>query len=406
MFLRIPWRLVAVSTLVMLIAPRIGAEPIHGQAMLQSALDQFTGTPPQPVVLEAAKNLFQALASMSLVWTMGLYIMRQDIGEMMMELLRFIVVTGTFYWLLINASGESGQGGFVGDIVASFFQIANDGSSGEAIRNNAGNLLSKGLNVFYTLISATGDANTGDAVIGGILGILILSVCALMAAQFLVALVMAWLLSYAGIFLLGFGGSRWTSGIAISFYKHVLALGVVLLTLHFIGTAASNLLNEYDHADMGMGTRSADQFGYAGGLLAAVILMMVLSIKLPQLIYTLVTGSPLGMFTGTATMAGHAFVTGGGAAWSSATAALPPGGGNGSTGSARTDTVMDAVQRSAASAGAMNDPFHVSSGSDPFGVRRAPDPHRHFRRGGAFADAPATSEQDPVADRRSFGESE
>ncbi|MGS0066676.1 type IV secretion system protein, partial [Escherichia coli] len=34
----------------------------------------------------------------------------------------------------------------------------------------------------------------------------------------------AWILLYAGVFFLGFGGSRWTSDMAINYYKTVLGL--------------------------------------------------------------------------------------------------------------------------------------------------------------------------------------
>ena len=36
---------------------------------------------------------------------------------------------------------------------------------------------------------------------------------------------------YGGVFFLGFGGSRWTSDIAISYYKHILATGAELMVI-------------------------------------------------------------------------------------------------------------------------------------------------------------------------------
>jgi type IV secretion system protein VirB6/type IV secretion system protein TrbL len=358
--------------------------------MLGEAMQSFVELSLQDSILEAAKDLFGVLSVASLVWTMGMLIVRQDVGEVLMELLRFIVVTGTFYWLLINASDRDGGGGFVNDIVSSFFQMSNGDPQGKTIVSNANGLLAKGLHVFYSVIHETHGAEVGDALIAGGIAVVILVVCALMAAQVLVGLVMAWMLSYAGIFLLGFGGARWTASIAISYYKHVLAIGVALLALHFISAAATGFLSLYDESGASEGPRSFSQFPYLGKMLAASILMLVLSIKVPQLLYTLVTGSQLGMFVGMATMTGHAFASGGGAAWASAASALPPGGGGRGGGherdsSSQADSVMDAVQRSASVTSGMGDPWHASAGVDPFGMPRSADPYRGSGSGSVVA---------------------
>lgn len=42
---------------------------------------------------------------------------------------------------------------------------------------------------------------------------------ALMAANILLALITDYVMLYAGIFILSFGGSKWTSDIAINYFK-------------------------------------------------------------------------------------------------------------------------------------------------------------------------------------------
>src|ERR1700744_4205416 len=98
--------------LALLVAP-CEAAPLPGRDMVKQVLHEFDSMDLHSQILEAARNLFWSLAAISLVWTMGALIIRQDIGEMLMELLRFIVVTGTFYWLLINASSREGGEDFV-----------------------------------------------------------------------------------------------------------------------------------------------------------------------------------------------------------------------------------------------------------------------------------------------------
>jgi len=411
MYSSISVRLALVAAFMVMFIP--DAQAVPADRLVDEVLQKFFASAARNEILDAASTLFWALASMSLVWTMGMLIVRQDIGEMLMELLRFIVVTGTFYWLLINASGRAGGNDFVGDIVTSFFVLLNGDTSDSLVTGHANEFMRLGYYLFANIVEETKEANTGDRIVACSLAIGILVVLVLVAAQFLLALVMAWMLGYAGIFLLGFGGARWTSQIAVSFYKHVLAIGVSLLALGIIGTIGTEFLQNLD--DSPSSRASVVRFSHLGLILAGAILMLVLSLKIPHLLYTLVTGSPLGLFAGTASMAGSAIATGSSAAYASATG-WGQGGGH-SPADGRTGSVMDAVQRSAGMSSGMSDPFGVaraadpyrsggggssafggssSTASDPFGVARSADPYRSGGGGGASA-ATATGSPAPVA---------
>ncbi len=379
---------VAIVALLIFAIPAVAAEPVKVRDVAGEVMDIFNRQHFSETILEAAKSLFQALATISLVWTMGLLILRQDIGEMLMELLRFIVVTGTFYWLLINASTHDGGAGFVDDIVQSFFKMVNDTTDDELIESKANSILARGLHVFYSVFRDMANGDVADRILSGLVATMILAICAFMSAQFVLALVMAWILGYAGIFLLGFGGARWTSQIAINFYKHVVAVGVALLALSIIGTVAAGFL---DDLEFDPDARSTSGLPYLGLMLGASILMMVLSTKVPQLLYTLVTGSTLGLYAGFASAAGTAIASAGASARGGAS--TPSGGGSHGSGGAsaasgRSESVMDAVQRSASLAGGMSDPFHVGGGSDPFGAPRRSDPYRQGGGSSAFVNVP------------------
>jgi type IV secretion system protein VirB6/type IV secretion system protein TrbL len=378
----LPGLLLALACLI--ISPMAEAAP-DPRALVSELEQAFRSLQVESGILDAAKRLFWALATISLAWTMGLLIVRQDIGEVLMELVRFMVVTGTFYWILINASDVGGDG-FVSDIVESFFKMI--GANDLSFKVNANNIVTTGIGVYYDVLVQIEHANDGDKILAGLMASAVLVASAVMAAQFLLALIMAWLLGYAAIFLLGFGGARWTSSIAISYYKHVIAIGIVLLSLSLIGRVASEFLLvvfEPTHE------RGAVQFNTLGIALSVFVLLTVLSIRVPQMLYTLVTGSTLGLFAGTAGVVGSTIITGGGAAIAAAgrggaagsSGAGGQGGsggssGNGGTdvfgsgggGSGRAESVMDATQRSAASGANASDPFHVGTGSDPFGVPR------------------------------------
>lgn len=330
-------------------------------------------------VLEAAKTLFWSLAVMSLVWTMGMLILRQDLGEVLMELIRFMIVTGTFYWLLIHASDGEGGDGFIGDIVDSFFEMGDDVGRSRFRRDGDG-FVARGLATYFNTFDATRTGSDPDQILAGGIAVLILVLLTIVGAQFLVALVTAWLLGYAGIFLLGFGGARWTSQLAVSYYKHALAVGITVLVLGLLGAGGHRVIDRISTVSMNSGD---PQFLFLGMMLAVSVLVLVLAIRIPQFFYTLVTGSQLGVLAGSAGVIGSAIATGGGAAIAAATGRMPgPGQDGGAAGvsGSRTGSVMDAVHRSAAASSGMGDPFHVATGSDPFGVPRGAD---RMRPGGS-----------------------
>jgi P-type conjugative transfer protein TrbL len=367
-----------------LIATRAEATQVEVGQLVSNVESNFLGRlgDADEIILGAAKDLFGFLATVSLVWTMGLQILRQDIGEAMMELLRFMIVTGTMYWLLVNASDHAGGEGFVNMIVETFYQMNLD-DEGRAFRNSGNSAVRRALDVYLKVINDTSEGDEGDRIVGGIMGIVVLIVLTLLAAQFLLALTMAWFLGYGGIFLLGFGGARWSSQIAINYYKHVVALGVAILALSVVGLVSESILG---NIVPNTGLRAELPYASLGEILVVSVLMLVLGLRVPQLLYTLVTGSSLGLFAGTAGMVGSAIAAGGGAAFASVGGGLATrdrASGSGEPVS-RSSSAMEAVERSAVSASGMADPFHVAGGSDPFGVPRRPDSHRGGSGGSVF----------------------
>ena len=68
-------------------------------------------------------------------------------------------------------------------------------------------------------ISTFGPAPVSQAYI---ISLIVLCHFALIGINMLLQLCSAWVLAYAGIFFLGFGGSKWTSDMAINYFKTVL----------------------------------------------------------------------------------------------------------------------------------------------------------------------------------------
>lgn len=90
-----------------------------------------------------------------------------------------------------------------------------------------------------------------DTIVGMLLAAVILCILALIAVNMLILLITGWILSYAGIFLLGFGGGRWTSDIAVNYFKTVLGVGLQLFTMVLLVGIGKTFIDQYYQA-MGM----------------------------------------------------------------------------------------------------------------------------------------------------------
>jgi P-type conjugative transfer protein TrbL len=287
---------------------------VHGH-LVTSVVDRFgygAGDNPWVVRVQAAAGeLFWALALISVVWNFGsLLLRRADFGEFFFELLSFIFFTGLFYWFLTNTfSGDN----LVGAVVDSFKQMAPDGVGD--LRQPADNIVQIGLNIFYQVLEQSQNWKDGDLLLVGGMALLIVVALTLVVAQIALVLIMAWMLAYGGIFLLGFGGARWTSVIAISYLKHVIAVGIALFSLILLVAAGQSLL---ETLSSGLTGGAAIEYQQLADMLVVSLIMLVLAYKVPSLLYTLVTNSHLGLLAGTASMTGSAMATGGRAVYNTA----------------------------------------------------------------------------------------
>jgi P-type conjugative transfer protein TrbL len=293
------------------------AQDAHGQ-LVSSVVNLFGN---QDVawatkIQTAAGRLFWSLAWMSVIWNFGALLLRRaDIGDFFFELLSFIFFSGLFYWFLTNTfAGTGSNDDLVNVIVNSFKKMAPDGVGD--LPHSADNIVQIGLNIYYQILEQSGDNwKDGDLLLVGGMAVLIVIALSLVVAQIALVLIMAWMLAYGGIFLLGFGGARWTSLIAISYLKHVIAVGVALLSLNLLVYFGRDIL---DQLSSGLTSGAAVKYEQLADMLVVSLIMMVLSYKVPSLLYTLVTSSPLGLLAGTASMAGNAIATGSRTAYNTA----------------------------------------------------------------------------------------
>src|SRR5215471_875553 len=231
------------------------------------------------MIEQAATNLFWWLATISLGWTcVSMAIKQSDLVEIVAELCRFIMFTGLFLWLLTNGST------FANDIVNSLRQIGGDAAgTGQAIY--PGRLINLGMEVYQQTLKHVNWLQPESIVAPIIIAIVILVVCALIAVNMMLLLCAAWIVLYAGLIFLGFGGCRWTSDMAINYYRTVLGVGVSLMTMQLIIGIGVQFLQ-----DLVASTSQTLDASQLGILLCAVIILAVISHRLPHMVAGMVVG--------------------------------------------------------------------------------------------------------------------
>jgi type IV secretion system protein TrbL len=253
--------------------------------------------------------LFWTLAIISMVWTFGLLGLRKaDLGDFFAEFVRFTIFTGFFWWLLINGPK------FAVDIMNSLRSIASEASGVEPALMPSG-IVDIGFDIFFKVLDQSSLWSPIDSATGLFISATILMVLVLIAVNMLLLLVSGWILAYAGIFFLGFGGARWTSDIAINYYKTVLNVAAQLFTMVLLVGIGKSFVDQYYSA---MST-SISLKELVVMMVVAVILLALVN-KLPVMVGGLAMGggthalgSGLGASTalGAVSVAGMAIAAGG-----------------------------------------------------------------------------------------------
>lgn len=258
---------------------------LTNQGMLDQVVTEFAtrATHWQTEVMNAAMFLFWTLGTISLVWTFGFMALRKaDIGEFFAELVRFTIFFGFFLWLLRNGPA------YAGTIIRSLRQLGEQASGVSSVTPSG--IVDVGFLIWKQAIGNLSIWSPVDSLVGTVLSAGILLLLAVIAVNMLLLIVSAWLLMYAGIFFLGFGGSRWTSDMAINYYKTVLGVAVQIFTMVLLVGIGNDLLSTF-YAKMNKGTLNFEELGV---MLVFCLALLLLVNRVPPLVAGIITGSGVG----------------------------------------------------------------------------------------------------------------
>jgi type IV secretion system protein TrbL len=231
------------------------------------------------VITARATFLFWTLAVISMVWTFGMLALRKaDLGDFYAEFFRFTVFTGFFWWLLTNGPR------FATDIMDSLRTLGGMATGAGATLTPSG-IVDIGFDIFFKVLDQSSVWSPVDSAAGILISTAILIILALIGVNMLVLLVSGWILSYAGVFFLGFGGSRWTSDMAIGYYKTVLNIAAQLFTMVLLVGIGKSFVDQY-YAGMSAGISLKE----LGVMMIVAVVLFALVTKLPSLIGGLAMG--------------------------------------------------------------------------------------------------------------------
>ena len=261
---------VLLLVLLVLAVPVAHAQTVDMHSVVDTLLSKYksAGQTWARTIQNAATNLFWLLATISLGWTcISMAIRQSDLVEIVAELCRFIMFTGFFFWLLSNGAT------FANAIVKSLWQIGGAaGGTGQSIY--PGDLITLGMQVYQQALQHVNFLQP-ESIVAPII-VIVLIVCALIAVNMILLLCAAWIVLYAGLIFLGFGGCRWTSDMAINYYRAMLGIGVALMTMQLIIGIGVQFLQ-----DLVASTSQTLEASQLGILLCATIILAVISHRCP-----------------------------------------------------------------------------------------------------------------------------
>lgn len=255
---------------------------IDSTGVLNDVLIKFESTSAnwKTIMVARATWLFWLLVVISMVWTFGFMALRKaDIGEMFAEFIRFTIFTGFFWWLLMNGPQ------FATDIIKSLRMI---GAQASGLPNDLGpsGIVDMGFDIFFKVLDQSTVWKPMDSLFGMLLGAAILLMFALIGVNMLLLLVSGYFLAYAGVFILGFGGSKWTSEMAVGYYKSILNIGLQLMAMVLIIGVGKSFIDSY-YTAMSEGL-SLKEMGVMGVVAASMLFLVA---KVPPQVGALAGGS-------------------------------------------------------------------------------------------------------------------
>ncbi|EMB6074113.1 P-type conjugative transfer protein TrbL [Proteus mirabilis] len=293
-----------------------------------------------PPLQKAAKYLLFTLGIIALVLKMVPLVLKgADLGDIIKELIIFILVIGLWYAIIINAKEWTDA------IIDSFMKLANLANKNSMEATPVG-ILKQGFVVVSKIF--TGSYNPITLLTQVICALVIMVIYAKIAFYVLKVMLETFIVSYGGIVLLGFGALSFTSDYAKRYVTYVLSCGIKLFMALLIVGFGGNFIASFLSLNFTL-------FGNCVAIVAIALMLMFIAEQIPEAAQSMITGASLGggnmNIGGTlATMAAAATAFtaacyAGAAAFKAAGAANAAGGGGAATGGLQGADLANALSK-------------------------------------------------------------
>jgi type IV secretion system protein TrbL len=218
-----------------------------------------------------AENLFWILASIAAVWTFIVLVLRQsDLADFVGAVIRFILTTMFFYWLVDHGPTLAAK------ILSSTMQLAAAATNVQAVA--IGDFIDLGIKIFIDVTNSVQASWNPIPAIAAILLTLIIML-ALASITFVLILVncQTYVLLSAGVIFLGFGATEWTRDLAVSYFKHLLGIGIKQFVLLLLASIALDILKTMDASHTSSGW-TPDLADLCRATAEAIILLLLIAI--------------------------------------------------------------------------------------------------------------------------------
>jgi len=255
--------------------------------------------------LSYAQHLFFALVAIELAWTAITYLLQRDsLSDFIAQLvLKFM---GVFFFLALLQNAPT----WMPYIINSFSQAgATIGGGGVVL--DPSSTFSQGLHLAKSMLGTLSSPSFFTAIVAVLISVLcaigVVVSFAVVAGQLLVTLIESYIVISAGIFFLGFSGSRWTLPFSEKYVAYAVSVGIKLFMLYLIVGLGETLATEWAALFTPGVVAPPDVYiGVAG----SALIFMLLGWHIPSLAASLMNGSPV-MTLGAAASTIGTTVTGG-----------------------------------------------------------------------------------------------
>jgi type IV secretion system protein TrbL len=249
--------------------------------------------------LAYARRLFFALVKLELAWTGVTYVLQRDnLSDFVANLvLKFM---GVFFFLAVLQNAPL----WIPAIVNSFAQ------AGASIGGQTGVLdpsatFGEGLQLAEAMVVSINSPDMFSAIIPALLAVLcsiwVVAAYAVVAGQLMVTLIESYIVISAGLFFLGFSGSRWTLTFSERYIGYAISVGIKLFMLYLIIGLGQTLTAQWlTLFKPGVAASPQLYIGVAG----SALVFTLLGWQIPNLAASLMNGSPSMSFGAIANTAG------------------------------------------------------------------------------------------------------